>query len=215
MCKVLARSEHLAYILILHICYCLILTPEQHWTQLWSSSGQLIEPPLAFITLQVPCSSQTTPPLGLDPHLTPLSVSLYSLASKSRDRGINAIFEQDELLLSCLALSHSSSVLITTGFPTHYMHNPPDETDGPPGAVALANMLLSLGKRVTIVTDRRGLQLNQDIINEAVSSVWKKQNIFTHINGLDRTVGWPTISNDPARVKRKTAFCLQLEPPQF
>ncbi|XP_072314253.1 D-glutamate cyclase, mitochondrial [Eucyclogobius newberryi] len=129
---------------------------------------------------------------SLDPRLTPLSFKLshkpllYSLASKRAvhkirqletiiaedpgERGIGAIVLQDELLLSCLALSHASSVLITTGFPTHYMHNPPDETDGPPGAVAMANMLLSLGKQVTMATDRRGLQLNQDIISEAVSS---------------------------------------------
>uniref|UniRef100_A0A671QIQ1 D-glutamate cyclase n=1 Tax=Sinocyclocheilus anshuiensis TaxID=1608454 RepID=A0A671QIQ1_9TELE len=45
-------------------------------------------------------------------------------------RGIQALFLQDELLKACLSLSHSSSVLITTGFPTHYMHNPPEETDG-------------------------------------------------------------------------------------
>ncbi|XP_055017459.1 D-glutamate cyclase, mitochondrial isoform X2 [Boleophthalmus pectinirostris] len=136
-----------------------------------------------------PSSSSSSP---LDPNLTPLSFKLsqnplfYSLASKRAlhkirqleniigedpgERGISAIFLPDELLLSCLALSHSSSVLITTGFPTHYMHNPPDETDGPPGAIAMANMLLSLGKQVTMVTDRRGLQLNQDIITEAVSS---------------------------------------------
>uniref|UniRef100_A0A8C6US25 D-glutamate cyclase n=1 Tax=Neogobius melanostomus TaxID=47308 RepID=A0A8C6US25_9GOBI len=111
---------------------------------------------------------------------------LYSLASKRAvhkirelekivaedpgNRGISAIVLQDELLLSCLALSHASSVAITTGFPTHYMHNPPDETDGPPGAVAMANMLLSLGKQVTMVSDRRGLQLNQDLIDEAVTS---------------------------------------------
>uniref|UniRef100_A0AAV2KX86 Uncharacterized protein n=1 Tax=Knipowitschia caucasica TaxID=637954 RepID=A0AAV2KX86_KNICA len=48
-----------------------------------------------------------------------------------------------------------------------------------------------------------------------LTKVWKKQNIFTHINGLDRAVGWLNISNDLARVKRKTAFCLQLEPPHL
>lgn len=41
------------------------------------------------------------------------------------ERGIKALFVQDELLHSCLALSHSSSVAITTGFPTHYMHRYP------------------------------------------------------------------------------------------
>ncbi len=212
-------------------------------------------------------------------------------------RGIKALFVQDELLRSCLALSHASSVAITTGFPTHYMHrykhkhihltsdiitlgwnfhthlksiftlfvnvchtvnysvcdllsasflscieateltfrnssqkweqgemrwsivwltepcvvgnelsvfklpskkqpawlfhqleqeavshiklqvtnccccfsfSPPDETDGPPGAIALATMLLSLGKQVTMITDRRALDMNRAIIDEAV-----------------------------------------------
>ncbi|KAI3367993.1 hypothetical protein L3Q82_026816 [Scortum barcoo] len=86
----------------------------------------------------------------------------------SGQRGIRALFVQDELLHSCLALSHASSVAITTGFPTHYMHSPPDETDGPPGAIAMATMLLSLGKQVTMVTDRRALEMNQAIIDEAV-----------------------------------------------
>ncbi|KAK9533240.1 hypothetical protein VZT92_008374 [Zoarces viviparus] len=109
---------------------------------------------------------------------------LYSLASQGAvakirqletiigedpgQRGIRALFVQDELLRSCLALSHAFSVAITTGFPTHYMHSPPDETDGPPGAIAMATMLLSLGKRVTMVTDRRALEMNRAIIDEAV-----------------------------------------------
>ncbi|XP_036954441.1 D-glutamate cyclase, mitochondrial isoform X1 [Acanthopagrus latus] len=83
-------------------------------------------------------------------------------------RGIRALFVQDELLRSCLSLSHAASVAITTGFPTHYQHSPPDETDGPPGAIAMATMLLSLGKQVTMVTDKRGLDMNRAIIDEAV-----------------------------------------------
>lgn len=46
--------------------------------------------------------------------------------------------------------------------------SPPDETDGPPGAVAMASMLQALGKHVTLVTDRRALQMYQDIMKEAV-----------------------------------------------
>lgn len=46
--------------------------------------------------------------------------------------------------------------------------SPPDETDGPPGAIAMASMLLSLGKKVTMVTDNRALEMNQAIIDEAV-----------------------------------------------
>ena len=44
------------------------------------------------------------------------------LVLSTGNRGIKALFVQDELLRSCLALSHSTSVAITTGFPTHYMH---------------------------------------------------------------------------------------------
>ncbi|XP_067469892.1 D-glutamate cyclase, mitochondrial isoform X1 [Thunnus thynnus] len=148
----------------------------------------------------------TPPPDSVDPlatnfcpELTPLcflvshNPLLYSLASQKAvakirqletiigedpgQRGIRALFVQDELLHSCLALSHSSSVAITTGFPTHYMHSPPDETDGPPGAIAMATMLLSLGKQVTIVTDRRALEMNQAIIDEAVRTGVLKNTI--------------------------------------
>ena len=78
------------------------------------------------------------------------------------------LFNQDELLRSCLSLSHSSSVLITTGFPTHHTLNPPDETDGPPGAIAMAATLLAIGKQVTRVTDQRALDMNEAIVEEAV-----------------------------------------------
>ncbi|XP_030615060.1 D-glutamate cyclase, mitochondrial isoform X2 [Archocentrus centrarchus] len=138
-----------------------------------------------------PCSTITQPSdTKPSPELSPLCFQvsqnplLYSLVSQATavkirqletiigddpgERGIRALFVQDELLRSCLALSHSSSVAITTGFPTHYMHSPPDETDGPPGAIAMATMLLSLGKRVTMVTDRRALEMNRAIIDEAV-----------------------------------------------
>lgn len=143
-----------------------------------------------------PSSPLTPPSDGLEPEhsnhpeLTPLCFQvshnplLYSLASQAAvekirrletligedpgERGIRALFVQDELLRSCLALSHASSVAITTGFPTHYMHSPPDETDGPPGAIAMATMLLSLGKKVTMLTDSRAVEMNRAIMDEAV-----------------------------------------------
>lgn len=52
--------------------------------------------------------------------------------------------------------------------------SPPDETDGPMGAIAMATMLLSLGKQVTMVTDQRALDMNQAIIDEAVRKGEKK-----------------------------------------
>uniref|UniRef100_A0A3B5MDG8 D-glutamate cyclase-like C-terminal domain-containing protein n=1 Tax=Xiphophorus couchianus TaxID=32473 RepID=A0A3B5MDG8_9TELE len=151
------------------------------------------KPPLAF-SHSPGCMFLTdvpdAPSAGTDPQLAPLcflvshNPLLYSLVSKATagkirqleriigddpgERGIAALFVQDELLRCCLALSHSSSVAIVTGFPTHHQHSPPDETDGPPGAIAMATMLLSLGKRVTLLTDRRAADMNRALVDEAV-----------------------------------------------
>ncbi|XP_061097240.1 D-glutamate cyclase, mitochondrial [Conger conger] len=125
-----------------------------------------------------------------DPEQRPMAYSIsqqplhYSLASKATvqriqtleqiigedpgERGIRALFVQDELLKSCLSLSHASSVLITTGFPTHFMHTPPEETDGPPGALAMAAALQALGKEVAMVVDHRALEMNAGIMEDAV-----------------------------------------------
>ncbi|NXA37085.1 GLUCM protein, partial [Eudromia elegans] len=84
------------------------------------------------------------------------------------DRGIIHLQRQEELLKSCLSISHARSVLITTGFPTHYTYEPPEENDGPPGAFAIAAMLQALEKDVAIVTDQRAMDLNRKIMEEAV-----------------------------------------------
>ncbi|NXL79802.1 GLUCM protein, partial [Leptocoma aspasia] len=84
------------------------------------------------------------------------------------ERGVRHLQRQGELLGACLAMSHAGSVLITTGFPTHFTHEPPEENDGPPGALAIAAMLQALEKQVAIVTDQRAMDLNKKIIEEAV-----------------------------------------------
>ncbi|XP_063255279.1 D-glutamate cyclase, mitochondrial isoform X4 [Prinia subflava] len=84
------------------------------------------------------------------------------------ERGIGHLARPGELLGASLALSHAGSVLLTTGFPTHFTHHPPEENDGPPGALAIAAMLQALGTRVALVTDRRAMELNSRIIEAAV-----------------------------------------------
>ncbi|XP_032300840.1 D-glutamate cyclase, mitochondrial isoform X4 [Coturnix japonica] len=84
------------------------------------------------------------------------------------NRGIAHLLHPGELLKACLSLSHARSVLITTGFPTHFNYEPPEENDGPPGALAIAAMLQALEKDVAIVTDQRAMDLNKKIIEEAV-----------------------------------------------
>nr|DBA14659.1 TPA: hypothetical protein GDO54_005593 [Pyxicephalus adspersus] len=97
------------------------------------------------------------------------------------DRGITNLLVKDELLKSSLSLSHAKSVLITTGFPTHFQHQPPEETDGPPGAVTMAAMLQALGKEVAIVTDERAIDMNRSIIEKAV-----EQGLFDHLVAIER-----------------------------
>ncbi|XP_069806827.1 D-glutamate cyclase, mitochondrial isoform X2 [Dendropsophus ebraccatus] len=84
------------------------------------------------------------------------------------NRGITNLLCKDELLRSCLSLSHARSILITTGFPTHFQQVPPEETDGPPGALAMAAMLQALGKKVVIVTDEHAIDMNKKIVEDAI-----------------------------------------------
>ncbi|XP_053458306.1 D-glutamate cyclase, mitochondrial isoform X2 [Nycticebus coucang] len=84
------------------------------------------------------------------------------------NRGIGHLLCKDELLKASLSLSHAHSVLITTGFPTHFNHQPPEETDGPPGAIALAAFLQALEKEVSMVVDQRALNLHQKLIEDAI-----------------------------------------------
>lgn len=95
-----------------------------------------------------------------------LNFQKYSLGLG--DRGVKHLCAPDELLKACLSISHARSVLITTGFPTHFQYEPPEENDGPPGALAMVAMLNALGKNVAIVTDQRALDLNKKIVKEAV-----------------------------------------------
>ncbi|XP_077322886.1 D-glutamate cyclase, mitochondrial isoform X2 [Lithobates pipiens] len=130
---------------------------------------------------EAPESNSGQTPLVVQISSDPLQYSLVSqrAADKIRalekiigvdpgDRGIKNLLVQDELLKSCLSLSHAKSILITTGFPTHFQHQPPEENDGPPGAIAMAAMLQALGKKAAIVTDERAIDMNRSIIEKAV-----------------------------------------------
>lgn len=91
-----------------------------------------------------------------------------TIAIDPGNRGIGHLLLKDELLQSALSLSHARSILVTTGFPTHFNHEPPEETDGPPGAIALAAFLQALGKETTMVVDQRALYLHTKIVEDAV-----------------------------------------------
>ncbi|XP_060149476.1 LOW QUALITY PROTEIN: D-glutamate cyclase, mitochondrial [Globicephala melas] len=89
-------------------------------------------------------------------------------------RGLGHLLRPGKLLRAFLSLSHTCSVLRTTGFPepristTHLNHEPPEETDGPPGAAALAAFLQAWEKGVSMVVDQRALNLYKKLVDEAV-----------------------------------------------
>jgi hypothetical protein len=68
-------------------------------------------------------------------------------------RGIAAITLPHQLSAAASAFLDAKAVVILTGFPCRMSDTPPTETDGPPGAVALAMTSLKLGKPTAIATD--------------------------------------------------------------
>lgn len=50
----------------------------------------------------------------------------------------------------------------------HVKHEPPEETDGPPGAMALAAFLQALEEDVSMVVDQRALSLFEKLMEEAL-----------------------------------------------
>jgi hypothetical protein len=76
-------------------------------------------------------------------------------------RGITEILlPEGELLHSAVDIYHSKYVAILTGFPCLLDYDPPTETDGPLGAVAIAKACLLLGKKVVLLTD----ECNEDVL---------------------------------------------------
>lgn len=82
------------------------------------------------------------------------------------NRGMKALIVPDDLEKAATILTNLKSlntffkntqetphVLILSGFPCCVDKNPPTETDGPPGAMAIAKCCLALGYKVTLVTD--------------------------------------------------------------
>lgn len=77
------------------------------------------------------------------------------------NRGIKEILlPPGELLQAAQCLKDSKSVAIITGFPCMIDFDPPTETDGPLGAMAIARAILRMGKRVIILTD----QCNEEVL---------------------------------------------------
>ena len=84
------------------------------------------------------------------------------------NRGIKHLHLSDELVKAALKLSHCNSVGITTGFPCNIGLDPPDENDGPPGALAMAKALQRVGKSVTLLVRSYHAELYRKIVSQCV-----------------------------------------------
>mmetsp|Transcript_30206 Transcript_30206/g.46211 ORF Transcript_30206/g.46211 Transcript_30206/m.46211 type:complete len:333 (-) Transcript_30206:1662-2660(-) len=72
------------------------------------------------------------------------------------NRGMKALIVPDDLCHAAVLLARlpaGSNILILSGFPCCVDQSPPTETDGPPGAIAIAQAALALGMNVALVTD--------------------------------------------------------------
>lgn len=71
-------------------------------------------------------------------------------------------------------LKPPSHVLVLSGFPCCVTQVPPTETDGPPGAIALARAAFHLGHDVTVVTD----ECNRDVFAAAMKDLeWATEKL--------------------------------------
>jgi len=78
---------------------------------------------------------------------------LEEIAGEDRGkRGMGPLLQSGELEEMVRSVREAQSVAILTGYPC-CLHDPPTETDGPLGAIAMARAISALGIRTVILTD--------------------------------------------------------------
>ena len=85
-------------------------------------------------------------------------------------RGIAHLFQKSDLLKATLALSHARTVAVTTGFPACTEFDVKEETDGLPGALAVCQALITLGKEVTLIVDEGSEKLYNSCVEHLVGT---------------------------------------------
>jgi hypothetical protein len=89
--------------------------------------------------------------------------------------------------LLCDLPHNSSTVLILSGFPCCVSETPPTETDGPPGTVALARVVLALGHVAVVCTDDCNAAVYQAALQDLLSSKCRLECFSaTHNDDHDR-----------------------------
>ncbi|MDC7220282.1 MAG: DUF4392 domain-containing protein [Spirochaetales bacterium] len=115
------------------------------------------------------------------------------------NRGLANWAVQGHLLPATESLLQGNHILLTTGF--YIMNAGEIETDGPPGAIVLADALIKLGKTVTILVDNHSLKI--------MEAGLKALNCPAELLGFDREGTWP----DASLIRPETTHFVSLERP--
>ncbi len=83
--------------------------------------------------------------------------------------GVASLRKEGDFLKSVVFLSHCQSVGVVFGFPCNVGYECTEETDGPPGAIAIAKALQYLGKTVTIISEDRNRSIVESTIELMIS----------------------------------------------
>lgn len=79
------------------------------------------------------------------------------IGTDAGNRGMKSLIVPGDLIkastILAVGIPPRSNVLVLSGFPCCVNETPPTETDGPPGAFAIARAACALGHTVTVVTD--------------------------------------------------------------
>lgn len=100
-------------------------------------------------------------------------------------RGMKSLIVPGDLKNGAMCLCRlkpGSTVLVLSGFPCCVTHEIPTETDGPPGAVAIARSAVALGHRVVMVTDD---------CNKSVFAAACRDHLWNQSNELFSLVTFP------------------------
>eukprot|EP00667_Euglena_gracilis_P012330 EG_transcript_12664 len=81
-------------------------------------------------------------------------------------RGVAHLFVPGDFEAAAAALRAATCVAVITGFPCNAPHDPPHETDGPPGAATLCDMLIRLNKRAIVVGEASVLEVVRCCLEE-------------------------------------------------
>jgi glutamate racemase len=120
-----------------------------------------------------------------------VSARLDHLLTANDLRDVSRFHVEGGALNAAKALEHADRVMILTGFSVDHT-NPEDttspglpETDGPPGAAALAHSLWELGKVVTFVTDRA----NEPVLRASVRALNPEAEKYARFDVMDAPHG--------------------------